>query len=67
MLRKRELSIPSMCLLGLDNLGRRWSLELSTENDVPEAAGDTKTVVEVGKVMLEVILLELLIVRWKAA
>jgi len=67
MLRQRELSIPSMLLLGLDNLGWRWSLELSAEDYIPEAAGDTKTIVKVGEVMLEVILLELLVVRWKAA
>jgi len=56
-----------MLLLGLDNLGWRWSLELSAEDYIPEAAGDTKTIVKVGEVMLEVILLELLVVRWKAA
>lgn len=56
-----------MRLLGLDNLGRCWSLKLRTKHPVPKTAGDTETVVKVGEVMLKVILLELLVVQWEAA
>lgn len=56
-----------MRLLSLDNLGRCWSLKLCAENSVPEAAGDTETIIEIGEVVLKVILLERLVVRWKAA
>lgn len=55
-----------MRLLSLDNLGRCWSLKLCAENSVPEAAGDTETIVEIGEVVLKVIFLERLVVRWKA-
>ena len=49
-----------LCILG------RWCLELGAEDPVPEAAGNTKSVLEVGKVVLEVVFLEPLIVRRKA-
>lgn len=52
-------------LLRLQNLGRR-KFKLSAKNPVPETAGNTKAVVEIRKVMLEVVLLELLVVRGKA-
>lgn len=64
---RSHLSTPSLRLLGLDNLGRCWSLKLCAEDSVPEAAGDTETIVEIGEVVLKVILLERLVVRWEAA
>lgn len=39
--------------------------QLSLEDPVPEPAGDTKSVLIVGKVMLEMVPLQLAIVRWK--
>ena len=49
-------------LLSLQDLGRR-ELNLSAENPVPETTGHSKTVIEISKVMLKVIFLELLVVR----
>lgn len=48
-------------LLCLQDLGRR-DLQLSTEDAVPETAGDAKAVLVVGKVVLQVVFLELLVV-----
>lgn len=45
----------------------RWrGLEFSTKHPVPEAASDTEPIIKVSEMMLKVVLLELLIVRWKA-
>ena len=52
-------------LLGLQNLGR-GKLNLGAENPVPEPACNTEPIVEVRKVMLKMILLELLVV-WRKA
>lgn len=45
---------------GLDNFGH---LKLSTKNPVPEATCDSKPVLIIGEVVLEMILLEFSIVR----
>jgi len=44
-----------------------WWRKLSLEDTIPEATGDSKTVLVICKVMLQVILLELAVVRWEAA
>jgi hypothetical protein len=51
--------------LSLHPLGS-WCLQLSTEHPIPESAGDTESVLEVGVVVLEVIFLELLVVQREA-
>lgn len=52
-------------LLGLGALGR-GRLQFGTKNPVPEAASNTKSVLEIRIVVLEVVLLESLVVRWQA-
>lgn len=73
--KKEPLQIPVTKVLGrpskgrllrLDDLGRRGCLEFSAKHSIPETAGDPESVVEVGKVVLKVILLERLVVRRKA-
>ena len=50
---------------GLDDLG--WAhLEFSATHRVPETAGNAETILVVGKVMLEMVLLKLLVVRRKS-
>jgi hypothetical protein len=49
----------------LDDLGSR-EIKLGTKNPVPEAAGNTKAVLVVGEMMLQVILLEFSVVQRKA-
>jgi hypothetical protein len=51
-----------MPLRSLDDLGRAH-LELCAKHPVPEAARDSETVLVVGEVVLEVVLLEFLVVR----
>lgn len=46
---------------GLNDLGRR-RLQLRTEHTVPETASNTKTVLIVGEMVLQVVLLELLVI-----
>ena len=41
-------------------------LELCTKHAVPKATGDAKAILKVGKVVLEVILFQVAVVRWKA-
>lgn len=53
-------------LCRLDNLGRR-NRKLCIEHTVPELARDTKSVLVVSKVMLQVILLKLAVVRGKTS
>lgn len=43
-------------LLSLDDLGR-WQLKLGAKHTVPESAGDAKSILEIGEVVLKVILL----------
>ena len=50
-------------LFDLEHLGRR---ELGAEDAVPEAAGDAEAVLVVGKVVLQVVFLELAVVRGEA-
>ena len=64
MIRSSEAAIPRY-LLGLFAFDG-GHLKLSTEDAIPKATCDTKPIVEVSKVMLEVILLELLVVERKA-
>lgn len=45
----------------------RGHRKLSVENAVPEAAGNAEPVLVVGKVVRQVVLLQVLVVRWKAA
>lgn len=52
---------PWLCLLSLGALRGRGH-QLSTKYPVPEPTGDTKPVLEIGKVVLEVIFFEPLIV-----
>jgi hypothetical protein len=52
-------------LLCLQDLGR-WDLKLSAEDAVPETTGDAKAVLVIGKVMLQVVFLELLVVERQA-
>jgi hypothetical protein len=51
-----------MPLRSLDDFGRAH-LELCAKHPVPEAARDSETVLVVGEVVLEVVLLEFLVVR----
>lgn len=73
--KKEPLQIPMTKVLGrpskrrllrLDDLGRRGCLEFSAKHSIPETAGDPESVVEVGKVVLKMILLERLVVGRKA-
>jgi hypothetical protein len=50
-----------ICLGALDDLCRAH-LELCAKNPVPEAACDAKAILVVGKVVLEMILLQFLVV-----
>lgn len=51
----------------VDLLGSRSGVdELGTKDLVPELASNTETALEVGKVVLKVVLLELLVVGGKA-
>lgn len=52
-------------LLNLAAFGLRH-LEFSAKDNIPETAGDTETIVEVSKVMLQMVLLELFVVGRKA-
>jgi hypothetical protein len=55
-----------MALSTLDDLG--WAhLKFSAKDTIPKAARDTKSVLVVGKVVLEMVLLELLVVRGQPA
>lgn len=54
------------CLLSLDDLWRR-QLKLGAKHTVPESASDTKSIFEIGEVMLKVVLLKLLVISRKAA
>lgn len=60
-------NLHSRCALRLQRLDdlRGTHLQLSTENPVPEAAGDTEAILVVSKVVLEMVLLELLVPRGK--
>jgi hypothetical protein len=51
-----------MCSLSLGTLGRRGH-QLGTENPIPEPTGHAEAIFEVGEVVLEVVLLEVLVVR----
>ena len=53
------------CLGRLDHLRLRWRRQLGAEDAVPEAAGDAETVLVVGEVVLQVILLEFAPVGWE--
>lgn len=53
-----------MTLSRLDDLGC-IHFKLCAKDPVPEAAGDTETILVVGKVMLKVVLLQLLVVGRK--
>lgn len=55
---KRE----STQLLSFDDLWR-WQFELSAEDTVPEPACYTESVLEIGKVVLQMVFLELFIVE----
>ena len=46
------------CLGRLKNLGLGWGRQLGAEDAVPEATGDAESVLVIGEVVLEVVLLE---------
>ncbi len=51
------------CFRGLGRLPNK----LSTENGIPETAGHAETQLEIFIMMLEVVLLEPAVIRWKTA
>jgi|SRR5690242_5511167 len=55
---------PARSSVCLDDL-RRAHLQLSTKHPIPEAAGNAEAVLIISKMVLEMVLLELLVPRWK--
>jgi hypothetical protein len=57
MIQRSVLEVKRKLLRSLDDLGR-GHFQFGVEHPIPETASDTKSVLVVGKVMLEMVLLE---------
>lgn len=55
----------TLALLSLGALWRR-SLQFGAKHPIPEPTSDTKAILEIGIVVLQVVLLQFLVVEWKA-